>query len=166
MGASGTRRPSGHDAGMRDTFPSVAGTGAAPAWAAARGSFQVGQDVLDNGEGGLFLCNQKYKEMIELKYFPLLKGAYGNLMFIGKSFPMKNGKFPKDHPFAPMDNMDNYPSIGVSEKLESLRKLGYYVSCFPEGDGLCFSHSFQKSQQEVIDEISRTLNAKLIYEKH
>lgn len=72
MGSSGTRRPSGHDAGMRDTFPSVAGTGVAPAWAAARGSFQVGQDVLDNGEGGLFLCNQKFKEiMATINYITL-----------------------------------------------------------------------------------------------
>lgn len=100
--------------------------------------------------------------MIELKYFPLVKGAYGNLLFIGKSFPMKNGKFPKDHPFAPNGDMDNYPSIGISEKLESLRKLGYYVSCFPEGDGMCFSHARDKSQNQVIQEISLALDCKLI----
>lgn len=98
---------------------------------------------------------------LTLRYFPYRKGiAYGNLMF-EKSFPMKRGRFPKDHPFAPECNMDNYPSIGEGDKLKALRELGYYISCFPEGDGMCFSPAASKTEEQVIEDICKTLNVVL-----
>ncbi len=98
---------------------------------------------------------------LTLKYFPYRKGlAYGNLMF-EKSYPMKRGKFPKDHPFAPECNMDGFPQIGEGEKLKALRELGYYISCFPEGDGMCFSHDENKPQEKVIEDICKTLDVVL-----
>lgn len=92
---------------------------------------------------------------------PQSKHAYGNVMF-DRAYPAKNGKFPKDHPFAPSQNVfDNYPSIGTGEKLEALREAGYYVSCFPEGDGLCFSAAASYTQEKIIEDIVKFLGVEL-----
>lgn len=101
-------------------------------------------------------------KQMNLRYISYKPGlAYGNLMFEGKAFPMRGGKFPKDHPFAPGTGMDTYPSIGTGEKLEKLRALGYYVSCFPEGDGLSFSPAAGRGEDEVRKDIMEALEVTL-----
>lgn len=61
-----------------------------------------------------------------------------NLMF-DKSYPMRAGIFPKDHPFAfcaePFTFV-NSPAPDVKDSLNDFRNQGYFASCFPEGDGI------------------------------
>lgn len=101
--------------------------------------------------------------MINLRYISYKPGiAYGNLMFEGKSFPMKGGKFPKDHPFAgSTDGMKTYPSIGTGDKLDRLRAIGYYISCFPEGDGLCYQPPKGRDDEQIRYDIITTLEVTL-----
>lgn len=103
--------------------------------------------------------------MIELRYISYKpeRRALGNLMFMGKSFEATGGVFPKDHPFASGSQVfdEHFPSIGRGERLDALRKLGYYISCFPEGDGMCFKPPVGKSDIEVIEDICKMLQVTL-----
>jgi hypothetical protein len=70
----------------------------------------------------------------KVKVYPYRKGVgYGNIMWEGK-FPMRNGKFPKDHPCADGDGFKM--EIGKGPGLVAFRERGYWASCFPEGDGI------------------------------
>jgi hypothetical protein len=68
---------------------------------------------------------------------------------------MRGGKFPANHPAAP--NSDGHApgdlmQFGHSDALEKFRNLGYFASCFPEGDGLVIE-SGDKTPQQVIADI-------------
>jgi hypothetical protein len=53
-------------------------------------------------------------------------------------FPALSGLFPAGHPAAPSSPAFGRPECqcGTSPALERFRGLGYWASCFPEGDGL------------------------------
>lgn len=85
-------------------------------------------------------------------------------MFGGKPHPMRGwGNFPKEHPF--YDNPEpttfsNSPQMG-DDRLSNFRKAGYYASCFPEGDGICFSSLNGQSQDQIIHDICKHLEIEL-----
>lgn len=78
-----------------------------------------------------------------------------NIVF-PKSWPMRFGKFPKSHPCG--DNPE--PTIFCSvpetdDPLGKFRARGYLdASCFPEGDGICFQESPEKTDRQVMTDIS------------
>lgn len=98
-------------------------------------------------------------------------GGRMNIMF-GKSYPMKHGKFPKEHPCAddprPMvmgpyrskpvgatefeDVPGEQPESGTS--LGKLRAMGYWCSCFPEGDGITVQPLQGQTLQQLADDAS------------
>lgn len=61
------------------------------------------------------------------------------------------------HPYENVNGNLRWPSknqfeqVKVSESLEELRKLGYWASAFPEGDGITFSKDEYSSQQALAD---------------
>lgn len=59
----------------------------------------------------------------------------GNIMFAGR-WPMKGGEFPKDHPVGGTAHVGT--ELGTGPNIQRFRELGYWASCFPEGDGICF----------------------------
>lgn len=66
--------------------------------------------------------------------------SQSNIIWAGK-FPMRAGKFPKDHPCIenpkPMVFGPTPPSGG--DCLSEFRRHFPDASCFPEGDGICFT---------------------------
>lgn len=51
--------------------------------------------------------------------------------------PMRGGSFPKHHPVVVASG--GRPGTTASgDKMDELRALGYWASCFPEGDGITF----------------------------
>lgn len=95
-----------------------------------------------------------------------------NIMF-GESFPMRAGKFPKQHPCSD----DPKPMVMGSHKakpagatewidvpgeqpesdtaLGKLRAMGYWCSCFPEGDGI----TVQALQGQTAEQLAEAVRA-------
>ena len=44
-----------------------------------------------------------------------------------------------------------YPKNELEDAIKTMEQLGYWVSCFPEGDGLCFKHE-TKSEKDVFSD--------------
>jgi hypothetical protein len=100
--------------------------------------------------------------MMKVIYIPQKAGFSGNIIF-PKKWPMRGGKFPKDHPCA--SNPNPFTCIGKQRKfldepnnnadhndpLSKFRKRGHDASCFPEGDGITMLT--EKSPQETMDDI-------------
>jgi len=107
--------------------------------------------------------------------FTYLKGIPGrcssNIMF-PKSYPMRYGKFPAQHPCAD----DQSPTVmgkcktrepGKEEwvevpgeqptsdtKLGKFRSRGYWASCFPEGDGITFEALNGQDDETILKDIA------------
>lgn len=90
----------------------------------------------------------------EVKVYPQSERCNGNIMWQGK-FPMSYGVFPKDHPVSPgkarLEN--NYSENGNSECMQKFRALGYWASCFPEGDGIVFKHEETKTDEQLMADV-------------
>lgn len=73
----------------------------------------------------------------------VLEGQTGvckwNILWWGR-WPMRGGVFPKAHPCV--------TSPGAAG-LERFRSLGYWASCFPEGDGVTFTLPESKAREDV-----------------
>jgi len=88
--------------------------------------------------------------------------GYGNILW-RESFPMRYGKFPKNHPCA--DNPEPFCMLGdqrhvvpgeppqSTDALGVFRSRGYQASCFPEGDGICFVPPTGRTADEVTRDI-------------
>lgn len=90
---------------------------------------------------------------MKVKFYSYLEGVgLGNLMF-PTVHPMKGGKFPSDHPvggeFASHDDCQ----CGDSEGMSKFRGLGYWASCFPEGDGICFKPLNGQASEQTIQDV-------------
>jgi hypothetical protein len=89
--------------------------------------------------------------------------AHGNLMF-KDSYPMREGKFPKLHPF--IDNPEPFtfsanPPHG-EDRLSKFRQAGYYASCFPEGDGLSFKPLHGQDNERIKQDVLTFLKVELV----
>ena len=57
---------------------------------------------------------------------------------------MRAGKFPSDHPV----------QAAPAGALDQFRALGYWASCFPEGDGITFKpNDPERTRAQVVAEI-------------
>jgi hypothetical protein len=86
----------------------------------------------------------------------------GSAYYRTSKFAMNGGKFPSNHPCAPFDDVSppNTSQIGGSKELTAFRSLGYWASCFPEGDGITMKWWDQdtplqedKTPEQVMDDI-------------
>jgi len=78
---------------------------------------------------------------VKLKYSKTsATSCMSNILWDEKK-PMRGGKFPPSHPVKD-DTLDNF------------RKLGYWASCFPEGDGIAFNPK-NKSISEIKRDIEK-----------
>lgn len=68
-------------------------------------------------------------------------------------FQMQGGAFPADHPVGGTRDEKDGSQMGSGEKIEAFRARGYWASCFPEGDGITFSHEDIRSDERVIADI-------------
>lgn len=90
---------------------------------------------------------------------PYKKGSCcGNILWNGK-FEMRAGKFPPNHPVgggtvAKKDPLEFSSQFGNSGAIDEFRRRGYWASCFPEGDGITFSHEEPRSDEQVAKDVS------------
>lgn len=94
---------------------------------------------------------------MKVKYIRGVNGlSKSNIMF-PKSWPMRGGKWPKDHPCSANHSPMIFGSVKETTPTDNLgifRELGYAdASCFPEGDGICFSVDESKPDAKVIADI-------------
>lgn len=97
-----------------------------------------------------------------------LKLGYGNistnLMFIGETFKMIGGKFPKTHPFIDCPEPFTYsvdPCPESDDRLSLFRRAGYFASCFPEGDGITIQRYKNQTDTQVIEDVCRYLKIEI-----
>lgn len=82
---------------------------------------------------------------MKIRLIPPQPGSYGNIIWPGRH-EGRHGVFPKTHPAAPGRNVFGYGTVfSAAEQpiddtpLGRFRALGYYASCFPEGDGISYA---------------------------
>ena len=90
------------------------------------------------------------------------KGGFhymGNIQWAEGPFPMRHGKFPRDHPCAPGANPPSWPlvyannQLGHSQGIEAFRARGYWASCFPEGDGITWQPTQGQTDAQCLQDI-------------
>lgn len=68
--------------------------------------------------------------------------------------PMRGGVFPKHHPVVMasggMPGTDSLFVNSAGAKMDELRALGYWASCFPEGDGITFKPNDESRPPELV----------------
>jgi len=83
-----------------------------------------------------------------------------------KSWPMRGGKWPKDHPCASNSEamiFDAKERPADTDGLGKFRMMGYQdASCFPEGDGICF----ETDESETDAAHRKDIDLSLIAVKH
>lgn len=91
---------------------------------------------------------------MKVEYIRGKKGVSKSNIMFPKSWPMRGGKFPKDHPCA--DNIIPLtfgPTAATDDPLGKFRQVYPDASCFPEGDGICFTEETLKLHWQVMSEI-------------
>ena len=76
---------------------------------------------------------------MQVAYYHERPGRYTGNIIWSPSYPMKHGKFPADHPSA--------------TKMKDFRALGYWASCFPEGDGITMKCERGQNTEQVVADI-------------
>ncbi len=89
--------------------------------------------------------------------------SHSNIVWDGEF--KARGRFPSNHPCAPgslvfdvTKHGDAFGSdqFGTSPTLEAFRRLGYWASCFPEGDGITMKEPPGKTRADVVRDIEAT----------
>lgn len=74
----------------------------------------------------------------------------GNILWSGR-WPMRGGVFPKGHPVG--GGSEGPIEFGTGENIKRFRALGYWASCFPEGDGIVFETAREQSIEQVVADV-------------
>lgn len=84
-----------------------------------------------------------------------LEGVSKSNVMFPRPFPMRGGKFPSNHPCFTNPTPTVFgPTPATDDPLGRFRGLGYAdASCFPEGDGICFTVPWVKTSDEVAVDI-------------
>ena len=66
----------------------------------------------------------------------------GSAYYRVSKFAMRNGKFPPDHPVG-----------DEGESIKRFREMGYWASCFPEGDGITWRPLNEQPDEQCMADI-------------
>lgn len=104
-------------------------------------------------------------------------GCYHNILF-PHNHPMRRGKFPPDHPFSDnprpvvmgkcvqtyCDRTEEIPGQRPvsDDALGRFRAAGYWASCFPEGDGICFDPLEGQTDERILADIENILGFEVV----
>lgn len=109
-------------------------------------------------------------EKLKVRYHPQTVRSNGNIMF-PRRWPMRGGVFPSSHPCATdpkptvmckcrskrHDETDYTDVPGEQPESDTplgrFRARGYWASCFPEGDGMCFDPLDGQTGEQVVRDI-------------
>lgn len=86
-----------------------------------------------------------------VKVHPYRMGISNGNIIWPKKWPMRHGVFPPEHPVG--GHAGEGCEFGDGENIKRLRSLGYWASCFPEGDGITWKPLAGQSDQQCIDDI-------------
>lgn len=113
-----------------------------------------------------------FNSVVEFKFIQGVKSLSKHNLMFSKSYPMIWGEFPSNHPFA--DNPEPFTfksnndletkGLLGNDRLSNFRKAGYWASCFPEGDGICFDALNEQSKEQIISDIENHLKVTLCHE--
>lgn len=79
------------------------------------------------------------------------KVGMGNILWTGK-FEMRAGKFPATHPVGGVSDWAS-GQYGQAENIDKFRAMGYWASCFPEGDGITWKPLNGQSDDQCMADI-------------
>lgn len=75
----------------------------------------------------------------------------GSAYYRVSSLAMRGGVFPKGHPVGGSNGIS--AQCGTGENIERFRALGYWASCFPEGDGITWKPLKGQSDEQCMADI-------------
>ena len=108
--------------------------------------------------------------------------SMSNILF-PQTWPMRGGKFPKDHPCYDDPNPTVSGAYRMKDKATGLwidypgeqpvsstalgrfRSLGYWASCFPEGDGITFKPLRDKDTSTIQMDIAQCFGVSVTVER-
>lgn len=102
------------------------------------------------------------KHALKVKVFPFReKLGMGNIIWAERNqgssyyrtskFAMRGGKFPPNHPVG--GGYANDAQVGTGENINAFRELGYWASCFPEGDGITWRPLNGQSDEQCMEDV-------------
>lgn len=97
-------------------------------------------------------------ETMTVRYIHGEKGRWAGGVLWSERAPARNGVFPHNHPCAagtPVFGAAGNGQCGEGEKLNAFRELGYWASCFPEGDGITLDAVLNQPPAQVIADIEQ-----------
>lgn len=77
----------------------------------------------------------------------------GSAYYRVSRFAMRAGKFPANHPVGGIGFGDEQGQCGDGESIKRFRELGYWASCFPEGDGITWKPLNGQSDEQCMADI-------------
>lgn len=75
----------------------------------------------------------------------------GSAYYRTSKYVMRAGKFPPNHPVGGGDAGD--AQGGTGDNIKAFRALGYWASCFPEGDGITWKPLNGQSDEQCMADI-------------
>ena len=101
-------------------------------------------------------------QALKVKVFPFReKMGMGNIIWAERDqgstyyrvskYAMRGGKFPLNHPVGGGDA--GGAQGGTGDNIKAFRALGYWASCFPEGDGITWRPLNGQSDEQCMTDI-------------
>lgn len=101
---------------------------------------------------------------LQFTVYPYRHGrGYGNVIWSERDqgsshyrvsrFALRAGKFVAGHPVGGGFDLKRMGEYGDSYGMAKFRDLGYFASCFPEGDGMCFAPKNGQTDAQCLSDI-------------
>lgn len=88
---------------------------------------------------------------------------HGDSYYPVSKYAPRRGIFPPDHPACPNGEArsNERAECGDSPQLRAFRALGYWASCFPEGDGITMQVERGQDAKQVMADIAEVFGWKV-----
>lgn len=104
------------------------------------------------GQRALKVTVFPYREKVGMGNIIWADRTEGNSYHRTSRFAMRGGKFPPDHPVGGGWGNAGNAQCGDGESIQRFREMGYWASCFPEGDGITWAPlNGQTDEQCLVD---------------
>lgn len=102
----------------------------------AAGGASVLTDGLERTAPALKVKVFPYREKVVMGNIIWADRTEGNLYYRTSRLAMRGEKFPPGHPVGGGWGKAKDAQCGDGESIQRFREMGYWASCFPEGDGI------------------------------
>ena len=97
-----------------------------------------------------------YREKLGMGNIIWAQRDKGSEYYRVSKYAMRGGKFPPDHPVG--GGAAGNAQFGNGANIMAFRALGYWASCFPEGDGITWRPLTGQSDEQSMDDIRSAFN--------